>query len=290
MLTKLVLTGALVTVAGLVATVPADADSLGRAGPVRYVVKSATLTSSLPDGAEAQANCPVGWKAISGGAIIKPGATRGIAWNAKDPSSSSRGWYASAWQSSAKATTLRAFGVCIQTSQLTVETAPFESASPGMVTAKVSCPSGSIVLGGGGRPIGSSSDWILNASRNQDGLDPDPAPNDEWQAWYHYVGSGGDGLLVDAVCVGSVGEPTYRNTSTDISPRSTKTVKSSCGAGQHVLGGSAYINGATANARVAASRPFDSGDAGSVPDDGWLVTYRNTSDGTLTMSAHSICD
>lgn len=288
MRTKLVLTSALVTLAGLVATVPADADSLGRAGPVRYVVKSATLTSSLPDGAEAQANCPVGWKAISGGATIKPGATRGLGWNDKAPGSSSRGWVAEAWQTSAKSTTLRTYGVCLETSLLTVDTGSIFSAPGGTVTATASCPEGSIVVGGGGRPIGDTSDWTMNTSHNVDGPDADPVPNDGWRAYYHYTGSDGD-LLVDAVCVGSVGEPAYRSTSTSVLPRSTKTVKSSCGAGEHVLGGGAYINGSAASARVAGSRPFDSGDAGTVPDDGWLVTYRNTSDSPLTAEARSIC-
>ena len=287
MRTKLVLSSALVTVAALAVAVPAGADNLGRAGPVRYVAKSVTLTSAT-DGAHAQANCPVGWKAVSGGATIKPGATRGLDWNDKDPGASSRGWYASAWQSSSKSTTLRTFGVCLQTA-LTVDTASKFGVSPGAVTVTATCPSGSIVVGGGGRPIGPMGEWTLNASRNIDGPDVDPSPNDAWQAYYHYDGSDGDGLLVDAICVGSVGEPAYRDTSTSILPRSTKTVRSSCGSGEHVLGGGAYITGSTASARVAGSRPFDSGDAGTVPDDGWLATYRNTSDTALTAYAHSIC-
>jgi hypothetical protein len=65
------------------------------------------------------------------------------------------------------------------------------------------------------------------------------------------------------------------------------TKKVECPAGEHVLGGGQYIFSGTHEARLTASRPFDSGDAGKAPDDGWQAAAAGfaPSGGTLTVNA-----
>ena len=54
-----------------------------------------------------------------------------------------------------------------------------------------------------------------------------------------------------------------------IPPGEIVTQKITCPAGQHVISGGQYVFSALHEARLTASRPFDSGDAGKAPDDGW---------------------
>jgi hypothetical protein len=274
---------------GVAASMPADADSLGRAGPVRYVVDSVTLpgTQTASAVADTNARCPTGWKSISGGATVRNGGSRALTWSTKD---GVRTWYAEAWQSSATATTLRTYAVCLQTSDLTTATTSVFEVPPGPTTVYQTsfCSSGSVV-GGGGRPIGSSDDWELNTSYPVDGGDEDAVPDDAWRSHYNYTGHGDGGLLVDAVCLGGAA-PTYRTGTVMVPGSTSRTAKAACPAGTHVLGGGAYIGGSVGDARVSATRPFDSKDSGTVPDDGWLVTYTNTSAATaLTATAHAFC-
>src|SRR5687768_8954759 len=83
----------------------------------------------------------------------------------------------------------------------------------------------------------------------------------------------GVGVAV-AVNAGTAGELNYQKktfTLTGTSPGVSQsfTKKVSCPASRHVTGGGIEGDG---SAGANDGRPFDSGDAGSVPDDGWAVT------------------
>ena len=56
-----------------------------------------------------------------------------------------------------------------------------------------------------------------------------------------------------------------------------------------VLGGGVRASGPGDASHVTKSRPIDTGDAGTVPDDGWRGAITNTSDQDLTMTVYAVC-
>jgi hypothetical protein len=67
------------------------------------------------------------------------------------------------------------------------------------------------------------------------------------------------------------------------------TLSVSCGAGRHVAGGGALIEVAPGEARLNSSYPFDSGDAGKAPDDGWKARALNEDDGANFLTVVAVC-
>jgi hypothetical protein len=264
-------------------------EQLGEARGVRYVRNTATLpgTSTAAARAEVRARCPKGWKAISGGVTIKAGAGRGIGTTSLG---GNRYWYSDAWQDTATDTKLRGYSVCLQSPGLSTETKSVFSipAGPHSVDQVVNCQSGHAV-GGGIRSIGSTIDFSLNASYPVDnGVDANQAPDDGWHVYTQYTGHGGDGILVDVMCLEGR-RPTYESTLATVPPSTTVKAKAGCPAGTRVLGGGVYTTGATQSSHVVATRPFDSGDRNKVWEDGWFGAVTNTSGGDIQMTVHAIC-
>jgi hypothetical protein len=91
-----------------------------------------------------------------------------------------------------------------------------------------------------------------------------------------------------AVSQGTAGELNYQRTETAISSGDTITLKARCPSTRHVTGGG--YEKESAGTRVNASRPFDSGDSGLVPDDGWEVEFGAPSGGKTIVAVYAICD
>ena len=105
------------------------------------------------------------------------------------------------------------------------------------------------------------------------------------------VAAVGVGIAV-AVNAGTAGELNYQRKTFVIQgvisgESQTFTKKVKCPTQRHVTGGGAKGD---ANAGAQDGRPFDSADAGNVPDDGWAVTATifGTNAGNLTV--YAICD
>ena len=273
----------------VVSGVAADADDLGRNGAVWYVGESVTLqgASSGHTTAEATATCPTDWESVSGGASVSAGKTRALAWSSKPQLNS---WFGRGWQTSASDTTFRVFGVCMLGEQITTQSLPLNEipAGPRQVELTAECAEGSAV-GGSGRPFGDSRDWRLHRSRPVDtAADADTVPDDGWRTSYHYTGDSETSLLVDAVCMGGT-PPSYHKNTVTVRAKRSKTFQQACPSNLRVVGGGAHIAGASSASRISATRPFDSKDAGAVPDDGWRVTYTNTSSQALRATVHAMC-
>jgi hypothetical protein len=73
-------------------------------------------------------------------------------------------------------------------------------------------------------------------------------------------------------------------------PDEITTVKVKCPRGQHVLSGGQYIFSGLHEARLTRSQPYDSGDKGKKPDDGWLVSVAGYSPGGGDVTPTAICD
>jgi hypothetical protein len=96
--------------------------------------------------------------------------------------------------------------------------------------------------------------------------------------------SRGDG----AVC-GDVGNRSHVTNDKRSRKRGRTTVKVSCPGGKHVLGGGGLASGPFLSQRMVATAPFDSGDRGAKPDDGWRFTVDNLSNRMRKITAHAIC-
>jgi len=91
-----------------------------------------------------------------------------------------------------------------------------------------------------------------------------------------------------AVSQGTAGELNYQRNETAVSGPVNQTVKARCPQLRHVTGGG-YEH--VSEVEVEASRPFDSGDAGTVPDDGWEVEFAPSGAAVEEFVAvYAICD
>jgi hypothetical protein len=59
--------------------------------------------------------------------------------------------------------------------------------------------------------------------------------------------------------------------------------------GRPVLGGGVRAGGAGDESHVVGSRPLDTRDRGTLPEDGWRGAVTNMSDRDLGLTVHAIC-
>ncbi len=173
--------------------------------------------------------------------------------------------------------TMTGFAVCTKRSlRYQRKTVPTQQSSER--AAKVSCPSGKHVVGGGAFIATTGSH--LNSSY--------PLKNG-WRTRIHDT-AGGAGLMeVHAVCR-SLGKVRHvSKTVTGVGSGTTRSVVARCRAGEHVAGGGGRITGSIAEAHLAATYPIDNGDRGKAPDDGWKVVARNSSGGDKKVTAVALC-
>ena len=57
-----------------------------------------------------------------------------------------------------------------------------------------------------------------------------------------------------------------------------------------MVGGGVQVPGATSSSHVVASRPWDSKDSGTVPDDGWRAGILNEAPHSMELTVHAVCD
>jgi len=128
--------------------------------------------------------------------------------------------------------------------------------------------------------------WIV--SLYPAGTFPPPGPDAYTQVFDNRSANGslsrGDG----AVC-GDVNGRSYVSDAKRTAKRARTTVKARCPGSKHVLGGGGLASGPFLSQRTVAGAPFDSGDAGRKPDDGWRFTVDNLSNRKRKATAHAIC-
>jgi hypothetical protein len=270
--------------------IPAGAEPLGGQDGVRYTRSIVTIPASTtePTDVRGTATCPKGWQAVGGGHTIAAGPGRGIATGMK---LDGRRWVARAWQLDSAETKLTTYGVCLQTDRVVEEDATEWELQEGQraKTLSGSCPGGRVVSGGvtywGAEP----SDFTLNSSYPvDDGSDADLVPDDGWTGRVRYTGHGEESVSVYLVCLTGA-QPAYKKSWVNVPPGATARTRAFCPPGRPVLGGGVRANGAGGATHVISSRPIDSKDAGTVPDDGWLGAVTNTSADDVRLTVHAVC-
>lgn len=159
---------------------------------------------------------------------------------------------------------------------------------PANLYASATCPAGTQVVGGGATPSSSPlNEFWLNRIKPFDGSDSDTRPDDGW------VGRGFNrfgttkNFGVYAICFNG----TVRYGSAQRSARSGRgmAATASCPAGTHVSGGGAALSGSSSKGYLNASYPIDSGDAGTVADDGWRARAFNKAGTRKTLTVYAEC-
>ena len=281
---------ALTATTTLLSVQPAAAEGLGGSGGVRYTRSTATIPASTgePSKVRAVATCPEGWKSVGGGHTIRGGEGRGIAAGLK---LDNRRWHAEAWQVDSAASSLTTYAVCLRTDRISEEdqTESELPAGPLTVNQSGSCPGGRVVSGGASYFGADAEDFTLNSSYPvDDASDSDTVPDDGWRGRVHYTGDGGDSASVFLVCLSGV-RPAYRRASVTVPAGESATTRALCPIGRPVLGGGVRVSGPGRASHVVNSRPVDTRDAGTVPEDGWRGTVTNTSEQDLTLTVHAVC-
>jgi hypothetical protein len=281
---------ALVATTTLLPVHSADAEGLGGSDGVRYTRSTVTIPASTgePTSARGVATCPEGWRSVGGGHTISGGAGRGIAAGMK---LNDRKWYAQAWQVDSAATTLTTYAICMQTNRIGEEdqTEWYAPTGPQSLDQSGSCPGGRVVSGGVTYWGTDTADFSLNSSYPVDDVsDLDTIRDDGWRGRVHYTGDGQPVAAVYLVCLGGE-RPTYRQASVTVPAGESAGVRAFCPVGRPVLGGGVRVSGPASASHVINSRPIDTKDSGTVPDDGWRGAATNTSDQDLTLTVHAVC-
>jgi hypothetical protein len=96
-------------------------------------------------------------------------------------------------------------------------------------------------------------------------------------------------LVESTTCAESPGELSYPDAEKQSARRGRTSLKVACPGGKHVLSGGGVASGPFRSQRLVSSAPFDSGDAGSAPDDGWKVVVDNLKRKRRAITANAIC-
>jgi hypothetical protein len=166
---------------------------------------------------------------------------------------------------------------------------PVAPASSG-TAANVACPAGKHVVGGAttvGGTSGFTVQFWLNGTVPFDGADADHDPDDGWKGrGFNRFGSN-KRLVVFGICSG--GTVRYAGNHRTVSAGTGGLARAACPAGTHVAGGGGTLSGPAGQAYLSWSVPYDSGDPGTNPDDGWEVRAYNQGGAPKTLSVNATC-
>lgn len=272
------------------------------AGPVKYVTTEidAAASSGFTTGSFCPANHRLagGGGAVSGPAsLVRLGSLYPADFLDADPDPDDL-LLVEGYNNSGDEVQVTSFAACLRESAggsaltyVNQDLFPIANGSSVGSTAIVNCVSGR-VLGGGLEIPGNAdtdNDERLNASHPND-FDGDRVHDDGWKAVYNVTNNEGGPItpVGYAVCA-APGELRVRNVfTTKVVFPGAATARAKCPrrGGWRVVGGGSqgFFQ------RVVVSAPFDDGDRGKAPDDGWRVRVLNTPQTDPTaLLAHAIC-
>ena len=275
----LVLTAGSVALAG--STVSEGSIPLGDDSGLEY--RSAVFVNA--DAADyAVATCP-GERVVTGGGAFASGASSEARlidlgpYAHQDASASDRqAWTSELVNDAGSSKDLTSYAICARPRGIARKTKiRTAQASAAIVTAKASCPNAASVLGGG---LSNQSyvDARILASMPFDDGDKGSKPDDGWRA-RTFLGASRE-LQVFAICKETAGV-VYRS-QTGSATASATSATATCPNGGSATGGGAALSG---NAGfLNSTRPADSTDSDSVPDDAWQTFGYSASSYTLTSA------
>jgi hypothetical protein len=258
-----------------------------------YVVATGTALSEQQVSTEAL--CPGETVPVGGGIKITGGYNAGVSINSTEPSDGVAGWIGWALNEGGSDKPTTAYAIC-------------RDAVPDYYTASKPVPAGdqnastqavcvqpvsgdpSTPLGGGIHVTG-GFDAHVDAFVNQFVND---TFNDTY-VWLVLANSRGETEEeVTATVICDQSKKRFVRKSVLVDPGTVRTEKAPCPRGTIVSGGGASIGNLTANApdrlvSMSASAPYDSGDEGLAPEDGWRGTLRNATPNLQQGYVFAVC-
>jgi hypothetical protein len=180
------------------------------------------------------------------------------------------GWRVYAKNNNGSSKLLNAYAVCLHNTSgsVTQVYAQITVAGNGNDNAVVSCPGGSIVVGGGYASKSDGTLWVYNSSKSGNG----------WQAYAHNSNGSGQLLNAYAICLSGVNATTDSVGNQGTVPGSgTKGVSKACSSGLNTGGG------------FAASTGLDIYNTSPADDNTWWTYARNTTGSSKLLNDYAIC-
>jgi hypothetical protein len=260
------------------------------AGGLKYVSKQKTASNVEPGRTFDTAKCPHAKHHVTGGGLRVTGPSEPLELEVGSslPTARHNGWRGGANNSSAANAQMTTTAICGK-GKLVYKSVKKSIAVDEVSQKKARCPKRTKVIGGG---VGAPGDHGVEvaASEPSDGSDHNSKPDDAWFGRESNTSTSNTRMTVTAVCA-KRGKFRYVHSARASMPNDTqRTVSASCPGSKHVTGGGIDIKGKSGDLEVNSSFPFDSGDAGSTPDNGWRVTGNNDGSGSTTsVRAFAIC-
>lgn len=265
-------------------------DVLGRSGGVRY--SSETTAMNVDGNGTVDVGCGAPrWHALSGGSAS--GGPVAQAWQSHgrplDFSDGDEieddGWYTGG--DGVVGAPFTGYSICVDEGAIRYRRAEIEDQPSSDRAGVVTCGGARWHVAGGSAFIATSDSWV-NATYPWDGPDGDVKPDDGWQGKVHDTIGGAGGFFVNAIC--TLGDLRYvRRAPVAVEAGTAATRRVACPEGEPAVGGGARVSGSADRARLVTTRPYDDGDQGSTPDDGWEVRAYNVSGADKKVTAYAIC-
>ena len=282
---------AIALLGGIAVALVAAAVASGGGGPFVYTDASTTITNNGQN--FARAGC--GGGPVTGGGVFLSGSDLGAEVNSSSPHDDNdanrrpddgwEGWGINDGSDKTYAMTVEV--ICAQAMQPIYRDKLFEFARNSHHTGRRSCPSGTIVAGGGASVAGTGLDDELVASFPYDDDDRGAQPDDGWAAT---ANSGDDRgfITVYAIC-STTGGLRYVERSKVGAADDQFNVKARCREDERVAGGGAKVSKPGQDAEIASLHPFDDDDPESLPDDGFQGWANNQGPGERRLTTFAIC-
>ena len=109
-----------------------------------------------------------------------------------------------------------------------------------------------------------------------------------WRVWANNRGPNSASMIAFVVCTSGY-DLRQRFAEVNLPAHSSKATPARCPAGTSAVGGGVYISGSTLDLVVSTSKPWDSGDRDSKPNDGWFGRANNGSGTDQVMETWAVC-
>jgi hypothetical protein len=264
---------------------------LGTVGGIRYATDTAAYDAGSSGFADVVAGCGGSrWHLFGGGTnAAGPVAKSYVAAEQPEDYTDADSLRDDGWASDGVGTSpamLHSYTVCLKHAA-SYPSRVVANGSSALRTAQVACP-GTQRVTSGAMFIATSGSWETS-SYPYDGPDKDKVPDDGWRGGVYDTIGGIGGFQAFAVCSSGLKLHYVKSPTTKVKVGSAASVKVSCAADQHVVGGGARLTGTQSTGRLVASFPYDGPDKDKAPDDGWLTKVYSLGGGPKQLTAWAIC-
>ncbi len=239
-------------------------------------------------------SCPHSHPHVTGGGIEISGDNShlGLSVGSIRPAGRAGAWDADANNGSGSPAQMTTTAICAEAGRFEYPFRDKTIAPGGQDQLRVSCPANTKVTGGGVETTSENSPHVEVASTEPfDGQDRNSTPDDGWLGTANNDTAQSEEMGVFAVCAES-GDYKYVHSDRKRLPDNSEvSADARCPAGTAVTGGGVDNSGIDLGAEIAGTLPFDGGDIGFTPDDGWEGSAQNDHTGRATrMQTFAICE